>query len=298
MREGHPDPEGAIKKRHRLHFVLSDGQPVSPTGPTVHDLAGWVTAYEACWQDPAAPWRPCPQCTRRRAWHSSRARWVHWAPSQRDHLGLRRLRCRPCHPVETVFPPWLLPYEELPVASLDPLLPAAGLGASWATVAAQTGAAPVTVRRCPQGPGLHQGVLQQATRWGIPLTWPTRGPGRGAVGRLGWARTRLGGYWPSDDYYCYALWSNEPEPCSYATDPTAVPDWSVFGSFTQTGCGSKFPVPLYLYQYRERTTATAAVSSGCGVSNFAGGQNLDLDSSDGKGGESYMLPIAQEMDRG
>ena len=158
---------------------------MSPTVPSVHDFAVLVTAYEAYWQDPAAPWRPCPQCARRRAWHSTRPRWVHWTPGRRDRLGLRRLRCRPCHTVETVFPPWLLPYEELPVASLDPLLQAAGAGASWATVAAQTGAAPVTVRRRwrrwgPQGPGLRQRVLQQATRWGLPLTWPTWRPPAGA----------------------------------------------------------------------------------------------------------------------
>lgn len=99
-------------------------------------------------------------------------------------------------------------------------------------------------------------------------------------------------YWPDDDYFCKGLWANEPEPCTYATDPTAVPDWSVLGNFTQTGCGNTpSPVPLYLYQYMERTKATAAVPSGCGVSNFAGGQNLDLDSSDDRGGESYMLTI-------
>ena len=158
---------------------------MSPTVPSVHDFAVLVTAYEAYWQDPAAPWRPCPQCARRRAWHSTRPRWVHWTPGQRARLGLRRLRCRPCHTVETVFPPWLLPYEELPVASLDPLLQAAGAGASWATVAAQTGPAPLTVRRRwrrwgPQGPGLRQRVLQQATRWGLPLTWPTWRPPAGA----------------------------------------------------------------------------------------------------------------------
>lgn len=131
------------------------------------------------------PLATLPAVPRRRAWHSTRRRWVHWAPGQRDRLGLRRLRCRPCHTVETVFPPWLLPYEELPVGALDPLLQAAGAGASWAASAAQTGAAPLTVRRRwrrwgPQGPGLRQRVLQQAPRWGIPLTWPTWRPPAGA----------------------------------------------------------------------------------------------------------------------
>ena len=165
---------------------------MSPAVPSVHDFAVLVTAYEAYWQDPTAPWRPCPQCARRRAWHSTRPRWVHWTPGRRDRLGLRRLRCRPCHTVETVFPPWLLPYEELPVASLDPLLPAAGTGASWATVAAQTGAAPVAVRRRwrrwgPQGPGLRQRVLQPATRRGISLAWPTwRAPAGARSVDWGW----------------------------------------------------------------------------------------------------------------
>lgn len=93
-------------------------------------------------------------------------------------------------------------------------------------------------------------------------------------------------YWPSDQYYCYGLWSNEPEPCSYASDPTAVPDWSVFGSFTQIGCGNKFPVPLYAYQYMEPTVAQSCPGS----SGFAGGQNLDLDSVTRFGGTSRSFP--------
>ena len=84
---------------------------------------------------------------------------------------------------------------------------------------------------------------------------------------------------------CYGLWTAQPEDCSYASDPTAIPDWSVFGSFTQTRCGNKFPVPLYLYQYMEPGSALNI----CGVKGFAGGQNLDLDSSDNRGGQSYML---------
>ncbi len=94
-------------------------------------------------------------------------------------------------------------------------------------------------------------------------------------------------YWPDDEYTCYGFWTAQPEDCSYASDPTAIPDWSVFGSFTQTGCGSKIPVPLYLYQYMEPGSALNI----CGVKGFAGGQNLDLDSSDDRGGQSYMLSI-------
>lgn len=33
------------------------------------------------------------------------------AADQRDFLTLTRLRCRACHTVETLFPPWILPYE-------------------------------------------------------------------------------------------------------------------------------------------------------------------------------------------
>jgi hypothetical protein len=94
-------------------------------------------------------------------------------------------------------------------------------------------------------------------------------------------------YWPDAEYLCYGLWANEPEPCSYC-DPSAVPDWSVFNAFTQTGCGNKFPVPLHLYQYAERPGCINT----CGVSNFAGGQNVDLDGSDGTQGTTYMLVIA------
>ena len=153
--------------------------------PTLHDFAVLVTAYDRYWQSADASWRPCPQCHHRRAWQGTRPRWVHWAPGQRARLGLRRLRCRACHTVETVFPPWLLPYEELPVGSLDVLLQAAAAGASWAAVAAQRGTAPLTGRRRwrrwgPQGVGLRQCVLQQATHWGIPLIWPTWRPPAGA----------------------------------------------------------------------------------------------------------------------
>lgn len=94
-------------------------------------------------------------------------------------------------------------------------------------------------------------------------------------------------FWPDDAYTCYGLWTAQPEDCRYASDPTAIPDWSVFGSFTQTGCGNKVPVPLYLYQYMEPGSALKI----CGVKGFAGGQNLDLDSSDNRGGQSYMLSI-------
>jgi len=154
--------------------------------PSVHDFAGWVTAYDTYWAAAEAQWRPCPQCHRLRALQGHRTRWVHGAPGHRDRLALRRLRCRACHTVETVFPPWLLPYEELPLPQLDALVTAAGVaGASWATVAAQVGVEPLLVRRRwrrwgPTGPGLRQRVLQQATRWGLPLTWPTWTPPRRA----------------------------------------------------------------------------------------------------------------------
>ena len=56
-------------------------------------------------------WRPCDRCQRRRTLNPGHGRWVEWSIV----LILRHVRCRRCHTVETVFPPWLLPYESLTV---------------------------------------------------------------------------------------------------------------------------------------------------------------------------------------
>ena len=144
-------------------------------------FAAVVAAYTTYCGETLAAWRPCPQCGRPRAWQGTRARWVQWAPGRRDRLGWRRLRCRPCRTVETVFPPWIVPYEELLLDGLATVVVAAGQGASRATVAATGGVAPLTARRRwrrwgPGGVWLRQRILQQATIWGWHFQWPTWTP--------------------------------------------------------------------------------------------------------------------------
>lgn len=60
-------------------------------------------------------WHRCPRCQGLRHGHGGHERWVLCAPGQEGRLFLRHVRCRSCHTVETVFPPWLLPYERLTV---------------------------------------------------------------------------------------------------------------------------------------------------------------------------------------
>jgi hypothetical protein len=100
--------------------------------------------------------------------------------------------------------------------------------------------------------------------------------------------------YPSDPTRCFGLWSSEPEPCSYC-NPNASPDWSVFNPFSQSYGETAYPVPLLLYQFAEH--GILAQNSGCvyycGRQDYAGGQNLDLDSdnSGNSGAQNYMLLI-------
>lgn len=55
--------------------------------------------------------RCCPGCHRLREIQGARYRALQWATDQIDFILLTRLRCRHCHTVETIFPPWILPYE-------------------------------------------------------------------------------------------------------------------------------------------------------------------------------------------
>lgn len=55
--------------------------------------------------------RPCPDCGQSREIQGVRWRALQWSADHIDFIGLRRLRCRSCHTVETMFPPWILPYE-------------------------------------------------------------------------------------------------------------------------------------------------------------------------------------------
>ena len=89
--------------------------------------------------------RPCPLCGQAREVHSYRFRALQWAADHLDPIALTRLRCRPCHTVETLFPPWILPYE---------------LAALWILEAAVTAVA-------VDG----QSLQQTATRWHWTLAW-------------------------------------------------------------------------------------------------------------------------------
>ena len=79
----------------------------------------------------------CPRCQGLRHGHGGHERWVLCAPGQEGRLFLRHVRCRSCHTVETVFPPWLLPYERLTVDLIESILTALLVqGQSVAAVAA------------------------------------------------------------------------------------------------------------------------------------------------------------------
>lgn len=55
--------------------------------------------------------RPCPGCGRPREIQGSRLRALPWAADHSHCIAFTRLRCRTCHTVETLFPPWILPDE-------------------------------------------------------------------------------------------------------------------------------------------------------------------------------------------
>lgn len=89
--------------------------------------------------------------------------------------------------------------------------------------------------------------------------------------------------YPNGSTQCRGLIPMEPEPCSDCT--STAPAWPTFNTFSQAVYGN---VPVYLWQYAENNGCINT----CGVSNFAGGQNLDFDSSDSTGAQNYMLVIA------
>ncbi len=89
--------------------------------------------------------RPCPGCHAPREIQGCRRRALQWAADQIDFIALTRLRCRACHTVETLFPPWILPYE---------------LAALWILEAAVTAVA-------VDGHSLQQ----TADRWHWSLAW-------------------------------------------------------------------------------------------------------------------------------
>lgn len=94
--------------------------------------------------------------------------------------------------------------------------------------------------------------------------------------------------YPNDDVRCYSFWSSEPEdPCAEycSTDPCL--DWILFGTYSQPCGSSNYLVPLDAWQFVE-----TIICNPCpGISNFAGGQNLDQDSTGNSDGPQYMLII-------
>ncbi|MDA8193667.1 MAG: DUF6431 domain-containing protein [Thermaerobacter sp.] len=124
----------------------------------------------------------CPQCGRPRCFQGSPDRWVLWSRQHRDRITLVHVRCRACGTVETLFPPWLLPHEELTRDALNQVLEAVvHTGRPVSQVAAEWGLEPVAIRRrilrrLPHAAEFRQRVAQQADTWGIPLAWPTWTP--------------------------------------------------------------------------------------------------------------------------
>ena len=88
---------------------------------------------------------------------------------------------------------------------------------------------------------------------------------------------------------CYGLWS--PQPFFFSQCDSSFPaDWTgVFGSVNQAWGATTYPVPVYAWQYAE-----PGGPNGCWANTypgFAGKQNLDMDSSDSTGAETFMLSI-------
>lgn len=96
--------------------------------------------------------------------------------------------------------------------------------------------------------------------------------------------------YPEPTYHtrCYSFWTNEPEdPCMNYCGTAPCLDWTLFGTYTQPYGGDNFLVPLQVWQFAE----TNVCQSCSGISNFAGGQNLDMDDTDNTDGPSSMLQI-------
>lgn len=146
-----------------------------------------ITSFDGLRRDYAvfvaaqAPY-PCPRCGQPRWRHGSHERWVCWACGGWNQLALVHVRCGRCHTVETLFPPWLLPYESLTVDVLNQVLESVGhAGQSVAHVAQQWDLPPSAIRRrlfrwLPRAPQLRQQVTQHAEQWGMALGWSTWTP--------------------------------------------------------------------------------------------------------------------------
>jgi hypothetical protein len=82
-----------------------------PATFTVPSFEAVCQLYDAFFRAMEAVIRRCPSCGRNREIQGVRSRALQWAVDRIDRIPLIRLRCRACHCVETVFPPWILPYE-------------------------------------------------------------------------------------------------------------------------------------------------------------------------------------------
>ena len=107
-------------------------------------------------------------------------------------------------------------------------------------------------------------------------------------------------YWTHSNVRCRGLWTAEPEPCGYCTSGADVSaDWGQFATAQQYLTTGTVEVPLYLWQYAEpgyidrKGVGIGGCKYACNppYPDFAGGQNLDLDGSDSRGGETYMFKI-------
>ena len=124
----------------------------------------------------------CPGCGQPRPYSGGHQRWVLWARvGKRKRLALSHVRCKHCRTLETLFPPWLLPYEECTLMVLQSVLDEAlEQGRSLTTISAAVGLSRDSVRArvrhwAALAPSLRQLVAQEAERWGIALfhrsTW-------------------------------------------------------------------------------------------------------------------------------
>jgi len=172
--------------------------------------AAWQQAYDAWWTASEATRRPCPRCGQRRVRHGRRARYVE-GQGESTWVAVIRLRCRPCHTVETVFPPWLWPYLSWHLALWVAVCTARWeAGQSWSQIAQPVTQTPATVRRRVRAWQRHlvawrQQALQAAAPWGVHLAvaWVVTTAASGvaadwaALVRL-WSAVATALAWPGD----------------------------------------------------------------------------------------------------
>jgi hypothetical protein len=95
--------------------------------------------------------------------------------------------------------------------------------------------------------------------------------------------------YPSQYVTCAGYWASHPEPCdACAPSFDASSYFSQFGTYRQPVQGGEDAnVSVLLWQYAEVHGCKVT----CGVTDFAGGVNLDIDGSGSTGADNYMLVI-------